>query len=128
MEIILDTSEKAAKFVENISGWVDCNGRFFGNSKNSESAARYSGCTHQACNDCGEPAEKMYTVCPPCREKRDVERYAQRELEEWDEKVPVYSPVADRFTQLGERAYRLIVLANNLKLLSTKYERLAKYD
>ena len=97
METILNTSEEAAKFVENISGWVSRKGMFFGNNKNSEMFARYDGCTHMACEDCGEPTRKMYTVCESCRDKRASLFYAKRERAEWDEKAPVYSEVADRY-------------------------------
>lgn len=100
MDIVLDTSEEAAKFVENISGWVSRDGLFYGKN---ERAARYAGCTHRACDDCGKPAEKMYTVCSDCREKRDVERYARRERVEWDETTPIYSTTVDRyFYSVGE--------------------------
>lgn len=93
-EIILNTSDKAAKFVENISGWVSRDGLFYGKDERS---ARYQGCTHVECEDCHEPAPKGRVVCDKCREKRDVSRYEKLEKGEWDEKGMLYSEVADRF-------------------------------
>lgn len=95
-KVILNTSPEAAQFVENISGWVSRTGLFFGKD---ERAARYAGCTHVACEDCGEPTDKGRTVCDECREKRLAARYEVRERAVWDEKGMLYSEVADRFFQ-----------------------------
>jgi len=95
--VILDTSDQAAKFVANIQGWVDRHGMFRGNGPQGEAAARYSGCTHRACDECGKPAEKMYTHCRSCREAAAVERHAKREFKEWDGKTPLYCEANDEF-------------------------------
>jgi hypothetical protein len=93
-EVILNTDDRAAKFVENISGWVSRDGWFFGGN---EEAARYRGCTHVACGDCGEPVEKSRNYCDACAEKRADARYEKLERAEWDEKGMLYSEVADKF-------------------------------
>ncbi len=106
--VILDTSTEAAKFVTDIKGWVSKDGFFYGNNKASESAARYAGCTHRACGNCGKPAEKMYTVCPQCREILAIERYQKRELVEWDGKTPLYSDAYDEFFFDGDTLHEFI--------------------
>ena len=91
---ILNTSDEAAKFVTNISGWVDRHGRFFGKE---EDMARWSGCTHIVCPDCGNPTPKGYTICKTCREKKAVERYETKERKEWDGETPLYSDFLDKY-------------------------------
>ena len=93
-KIILNSSDDAAKFVEGISGWVDSRGFFFGKDERS---ARYSGCTHTACEECGEPAPKAYIKCDKCREKKAIEIYAKRETTEWYEDRPVWSGYVDKY-------------------------------
>lgn len=91
-KIILSTSDEAAKLVT-VSLWQSSKGNLF----NNEDAARYDGCTHRPCQECGEPAEKMYTHCESCRDKRDTERYAKREKIAWDYETPIYSETFDKF-------------------------------
>ena len=90
MEQLLYNDEKSARFVEGIKGWVDKDGRFFGNDKLSEHMARYSSCTHIVCG-CGEIMPKGWTKCKKCREIQDMELYNKLPFMEWDGKVPVYS-------------------------------------
>lgn len=118
MDIVLDTSEEAAKFVENISGWVSRDGLFYGKN---EKAARYEGCTHCACDDCGKPVEKMYAVCSDCREKRNIERYSRRERADWDETTPIYSTTVDRYfysvDEVDDYAYDTETTKEDLRLV-----------
>lgn len=94
--VILFEDESAAKFVENISGWVDINRRFFGNNKDSEQMARYSSCTHKRC-ECGEIMTKHWTKCEKCRTKSAIERYNLLPFKEWDGKEIVYSDLTDQY-------------------------------
>ena len=91
---VLYTSDNAAKFVTNIKGWVDRDNRFWGND---EHMARWSGCTHIICPDCGKPTQKTYTICRDCREKKAIERYKTKEHKEWDGEAPLYSETADEY-------------------------------
>ena len=92
-EIILKTSEEAAKFVT-IEGWVDRNGRYWGKD---EYMARWSGCTHIICPECGTATPKGYTICSECREKKAIKRYEAKERKQWDGERPLYSEAADQF-------------------------------
>ena len=94
---ILNTSNEAAKFVTNIEGWVDRYGRFFGKAKNAEDMARWSGCTHIICPDCGMPTSKGYTICHNCREKNAIKRYEAKERKQWDGETPLYSDFLDKY-------------------------------
>ena len=91
---ILNTSDEAAKFVTNLEGWVDRLGRFWGKD---ERMARWAGCTHIVCPDCGNPTPKGYTICKGCREKKAVERYEAKERKQWDRETPLYSEFADEY-------------------------------
>jgi len=95
-EIILFDAESSARFVENISGWVDINNRFWGNNTDSERMARYSSCTHQKC-ECGELMAKGWTKCDKCRTKSTIDRYNLLPFKEWDGKEIVYSDMAERY-------------------------------
>ncbi len=94
-KIILDTDPEAARFDPvGISGWVSRDGRFYGND---ERLARYAGCTHRACEDCGAPTPKMYVACARCREARADKRHAEREARPWDGVGFIYSDALDRY-------------------------------
>lgn len=90
---ILPTDENVVKWVENISGWVDNTGRFWGKEKDM---AIYASITHKVC-ECGNLMEKHYTKCAECRTKADIERYNNYPFKEWDGKSLVYSHVADQY-------------------------------
>ena len=73
MKIVLSTSDEAAKYeTRTLTGWWSRNGLFCGEM---EGNARYDGCTHRPCSECGEPVQKYYVVCEECREKKKRERY-----------------------------------------------------
>lgn len=95
--IILNTSNEVAKFVTGIEGWIDRRGRFFGKEKNAEEMARWSGCTHIVCPDCGKACPKSYIRCSDCIEKKAIERYKALECKEWDGKTPLYSDRDDKY-------------------------------
>ncbi len=98
--VIMFDSDEAAHLQTGISGWVSRHGLFMGND---ERAARYDGCTHRRCEDCGKPCEKSWLVCAECREKRDIARYNAMPKEEWDEKGMLYSAAANKyFSDWGE--------------------------
>lgn len=92
-KIILSTDDEAAKFVTEISGWVDRNGRFFGKD---ERAARYSGSTHNKC-ECGNTCSKNRIFCDPCADRRDMVRYSELEYIDWDGEGFVYSELMDKY-------------------------------
>ena len=94
-EIIMFNSDKAAMWTEGISGWVDRGNRFWGDDEN---AARYSGCTHVLCLDCNcALVLKPQVVCRQCAKRREVKRYQNMPVVEWDEKGMIYSLSFDRF-------------------------------
>lgn len=87
--------KEAARYVENIKGWVDINNRFFGDSKESEHLARYSSCTHKTCK-CGNIFDKGWTICPECRLKKEIEKYNLLDFKEYNG-LPVYSHSTDKY-------------------------------
>jgi len=91
--MILNTSDEAARFVENVKGWVSRDGRFYGDDERS---ARWGGATHVPCADCGQPVEKNWIRCEQCREKAEIERHAKRERKRYDGGW-VYSVTAQEF-------------------------------
>jgi len=87
-KMVLSTSDEAAKFLTGLSGWVSRHGIFWGKD---EHMARYDGCTHRPCNNCGKPVEKVtgWMLCDECRKKSDDERFAALERREWDGETPL---------------------------------------
>lgn len=95
MEQIIYDDKKAASFVENIKGWVDINGRFFGNNPDSEHNARWSSCTHKKC-ECGKLMKKGWAKCEDCRSKSEIDHYNQLPFAQYNGDL-VYSHLADRY-------------------------------
>lgn len=95
-KVIMFNSDEAAQYKTGLSGWVSSNGHYWGND---ERAARYDGCTHRACEDCGEPTEKGWLVCNKCREIRDEKRYQAMPKEVWNGKGMLYSDFANKYFQ-----------------------------
>ena len=93
-KIVLFSSDEAAQFKTGISGWVSRHGQFYGAD---ERTARYDGCTHVICEDCGKPVERGYLVCKSCRENRDKLRYEAMPKEVWNEKGGLYSKTHDKY-------------------------------
>lgn len=88
-------STEAARYVENIKGWVDINNRFHGDGKDAEHWARYSSCTHMIC-ECGNEYKKGWGVCSECRDKKELENYYKLDFKEYDGSV-VYSKLLDKY-------------------------------
>lgn len=78
--VVLSTSDEAATFVTNLSGWVARGGQFWGAD---ERMARWSGATHVPCSECGQPVQKSWTKCEACRDAADIAKYAARERRPW---------------------------------------------
>lgn len=97
--IILDTSSNAAKPYTQ-EGWLSRTGNFF----KDEGMARYDGCTHRACRDCGEPSSKTLLVCHKCRNKSDIKKYNTMPKEKWDGFSMVYSETEDRYFSSPDEA------------------------
>jgi hypothetical protein len=93
-ELVMFNSPDAAHHRTNLSGWVSRHDRYFGED---ERAARYDGCTHRECEDCGEPVEKGWLICPKCSEVRDTARYQTLPKETWDGVGMLYSQTADKY-------------------------------
>jgi hypothetical protein len=91
-EIIMYDSPEAAR-PHNMDGWLSRDGYFYA----EESAARYHGCTHRPCEECGAPAEKHYTACKDCRDKHDFERFQAMPRKGWDGEAMVYSELTDTY-------------------------------
>ena len=99
--IVMYDSPEAAS-IRTVTGWVSRHGQWWGDN---EDAARYGGCTHRPCRDCGEPAERSYLICIACREKAASERFAAMPRKAWDGEAMVYSVVTDRYYSDPDEAY-----------------------
>ena len=82
-KVMLDSPE-AATFRTDIKGWVSRDGIFYGDKPDSERIARWAGCTHRKCEDCGADSPKSYTICEKCRTNKRDGVYAGREDKDWD--------------------------------------------
>ena len=108
-KIVMRDSPEAAQFRTDIKGWVSRDGRFFGDGPDAEAAARYRGCTHEPCRQCGTTIVKCWSnKCSACHELADIARYQAMPRAEWDGKAMLYSDATDRFyNDLGEVDYHL---------------------
>jgi len=95
-QIMFDSAE-AATHRTNLEGWVSRHGNYYGDGEYGERAARFDGCTHRACDGCGEPSEKNYIHCKNCRHEKDVARYEAMPYKEWNGKTPLYSNRLDEY-------------------------------
>lgn len=101
-----------------------------------ESVARYVGCTHFPCKECGKPARKPFVRCRECQEREDIRLYNVLPKKMWDGKGMIFSDAYDEyFNSLGEAQEYLEDLdeektLEDLRLLICKpqYARLLDVD
>ena len=93
-EMILSTDAQAAHYETDIKGWVDRNDRFWGTD---ERGARWSGCTHTPCKQCGHPTSKNYYLCESCHEEKRIESYSHLKRKKWNMGTPIYSEKTDTY-------------------------------
>lgn len=91
-EMILDTSSAAATFVDNISGWVDRHGMFWGEY---EAGARRRGSTHSTCA-CGR-VYRSNSYCDSCAEAKRTARFNALEKKPWDKIAPICLDGGDEY-------------------------------
>lgn len=129
MDCIEYNSEQAARFVTGIEGWVDRQGRFWGKD---EHMARWSGCTHKPCEDCGASTVKGYVRCEKCRDKRALERYQALEKRIWNEEAPVYSEAHDQWFFDEQSVWEYVeeheTTIDKLQLVTSKPQYLRELD
>lgn len=90
-KIILYDSPEAAQ-LKDLKLWVSAGGRAYGD----EHSARWDGCTHKKC-ECGrELVEKSWAVCEKCRSEKDLKRFLELPLVEWDGKTPLCDDLSCR--------------------------------
>ena len=122
--------ENAAKFIENIKGWVDINNRFFGNNPDSEHNARFSSCTHKKCT-CGKLMTKGWTKCEECRSIQEIERYNKLPFEEYTGEL-VYSEMADKYfrdaDEIEEYCEDTGIRPENLRLVFCESNKFSEID
>lgn len=91
-KIMFDSPEAAS--LQQVTGWVSYTGRFFGKD---ERLARYDGCTHKLCEECGKNEHRRnWTCCDECRAKHQEQRYNAMPFAEWTDGM-VYSQTLDQF-------------------------------
>lgn len=102
--VILIDSPEAAHHQTGIKGWVSRRGHYFGDGPDSERMARYDGCTHVPCRQCGKPVEKSWTACDDCRNLAEIARYEAMPRAEWDGKAMLYSQANGKFYETPDDA------------------------
>lgn len=78
-------------------GWRSRHGRFFEDGPQAENLARYDGCTHMLCRECGALVEKPYMLCPVHEAMEEKERFAKCEKTPWDGVTPLVIFGDDRY-------------------------------
>lgn len=64
-------SPEAATYKTGIEGWVSRDGHFYGKD---EHMARWAGCTHLICKDCGQEHPRN-SWCQPCHNRKRQEKF-----------------------------------------------------
>jgi hypothetical protein len=90
--VMADSPEAATR--RTVTGWVSRDGFFFGDD---ERLARYKGCTHVKCSDCGSVIEKTRLICGACCSKRTAAKFEKLPKKEWDGETPLALFDGDRF-------------------------------
>ncbi len=94
--IIMYDSCDAAEPVQTPAGtlWRGRNTQFW---TLDESIARYAGCTHRTCRDCGQPTVKHWLICEACRQERSDKKFSGMIVQEWDGVTPLVLYDDDRY-------------------------------
>lgn len=95
--IVMSDSPEAAQYRTDLKGWVSRDGFYFGDGPQGERTARYAGCTHVPCSQCGTATPKGYTMCRGCRDLAYTAKYEAMPRAEWDGNAMVYSEARDRY-------------------------------
>ena len=90
--ILFDSPEAASE--KTVTGWYDRFDQYFGAD---ERTARWSGCTHVRCTDCGAVIPKSRTKCEDCYGKQRIALFNSFPVEKWDGETPVALFDKDRF-------------------------------
>ncbi len=90
--IMFDSPEAAS--VRTVTGWYDRFNQYFGAD---ERAARWSGCTHVRCSECGAAAPKSSTKCEACCQKQRIALFNSYPVEMWSGETPVTLFDKDRY-------------------------------
>lgn len=96
-KIVMSDSPDAAQYRTDLKGWVSRDGFYFGDGTQGERAARYAGCTHVPCSQCGAQTPRGYTMCRACRDVASIAKYEAMPRAEWDGKAMIYSEARDRY-------------------------------
>jgi len=96
-KIVMFDSNEAAKQAT-VTLWQSRDGGL----SEDERAARYGGCTHVKCKDCGKPVEKWKIYCSECEHRRAIERWTDMPRAKYDGGM-LYSQTLDKYyNDLGE--------------------------
>jgi hypothetical protein len=96
-EAVVHYNDAPIEFKTDISGWVDANGRYWGDN---EHQARWSSCNTLDCQteDCVNTVKRnSFIICDPCREERRKAKYAELARKQWDGTGLVYSDAHDKY-------------------------------
>lgn len=86
-------SPEAAQQVT-VTGWKSRDGFFYGND---ERTARWAGCTHVNCRDCGAVIEKRSLICDACDDKAKLARFLAMPRGPWKGQEMLYSQTRDQY-------------------------------
>lgn len=93
-KIVLYSSPEAAS-IKTLTGWVDRDGRYWGDN---EHQARYCGATHNVCTK--HPDQEPFVInwgCPACKDEHQQERFEGFERIQWDGETPVTMFFGDKY-------------------------------
>lgn len=69
---IIDFDSSEAATLKTVTGWVSSSGGFWGDD---ERMARWQGCTHVSCSECGTQIAKSRSICESCWIAQQIRNY-----------------------------------------------------
>ena len=118
-KMIMQDSPEAAS-IQTVAGWVSRRGHFFGSGPDAERMARFDGCTHRKCEQCGEPIP-VHSWCVPCHAKKEIEEYEKKQRRPWNGTDVLYSQSDDRYffdaDELDQYCEDVSVTPDSLRLI-----------
>lgn len=90
--VCFDSPEAAS--IQTVTGWVDRHGVFWGDD---ERQARWCGCTHMPCVECGVQIERGPGRCEKCQEKFAFSQWLNMPEGDWNGSDMLYSERDDKW-------------------------------
>lgn len=122
VQVLFDSPEAATR--KTVTGWVSRDGRYCGDGPAGERHARYAGCTHVKCEDCGAIIGKGWTRCSRCRDGREFAQWDAAPKEPMGDDSMVFSRSQNEYYQDKDHLIETVTDLVNDEVYDTRDEAL----